>query len=585
MKLPDQPALPRIYFHHIGKTAGTSLRDFLVARVGESNVAPMLRTGRMRDALRDYARFTVITGHLDVLAGDRLPSDRVSVTLLREPVDRLVSGFHFQKHVYNAGRRGSAGDAADLESWLASLVTKEQIDGLNGHVCALWPLGWTNDTDPTTAEKVDAARRALDAFDVVGLQSSMIESVVLLCHRLRWPPPDAAPHSNRTPGRVARADLPPGLVRRLEELLAPDLEIYAYACSLFRRRMLDVLRAAAATAAIGGRADAASGDAAPEATVASPAHAPTAPEVFDGQAVAPTVAAGVRGLRIEAVGIQGQISEADYLQVGETAMVTVRVSARIAVRDLNIGFAVRDAAGALMFATNTRSLGDNVQVTPGTYVAVFTFPNDLGVGHYLVSASLHRGQSLLDGYLHHVDHACEFAVVDRLTEYFEGRVRLRVGASIAAVDGDGCVRISPIEETGYERFALLAYRNPALTDFSAHVEPLVRLAEIRRAADSIAHVEVTNTGSLPWGAFGKRAVAVSYHWFAATGAALVFDGLRTPLPHDVKPGERVRMPCFLRAPDTPGRMTLVWTLVQENVAWFNERNARACWQAEIDVIT
>jgi hypothetical protein len=46
----------------------------------------------------------------------------------------------------------------------------------------------------------------------------------------------------------------------------------------------------------------------------------------------------------------------------------------------------------------------------------------------------------------------------------------------------------------------------------------------------------------------------------ATGP-IVFDGLRTSVPHDVDPGERVRVGCFVRAPEQPLRMTLVMTLV------------------------
>src|SRR4029077_8355467 len=90
MTMRDERVDSRIYFHHIPKTAGTSLRDFLSATVGAANVAPMLRSGRLLEALRDYAGFAVITGHLEVLPGDALPTDRVSVTLLREPVDRVL---------------------------------------------------------------------------------------------------------------------------------------------------------------------------------------------------------------------------------------------------------------------------------------------------------------------------------------------------------------------------------------------------------------------------------------------------------------------------------------------------------------
>ena len=59
--------------------------------------------------------------------------------------------------------------------------------------------------------------------------------------------------------------------------------------------------------------------------------------------------------------------------------------------------------------------------------------------------------------------------------------------------------------------------------------------------------------------------------------------MRTNLPHDVRPGERVEVRCVLRAPETQGRMTLVWTLVQEQVAWFNEKNRKSLHASEIEI--
>jgi hypothetical protein len=122
-----------------------------------------------------------------------------------------------------------------------------------------------------------------------------------------------------------------------------------------------------------------------------------------------------------------------------------------------------------------------------------------------------------------------------------------------------------------------------LTEFSARLVPLVPLPPLRRAADAMIHFDITNSGSLVWGAFGKRAVTVSYHWLDAARQPVVREGLRTSLPHDIKPGERVELACFLRAPEVAGRMTLVWTLVQENVAWFNDKNGQSSFECEVDI--
>jgi len=56
------------------------------------------------------------------------------------------------------------------------------------------------------------------------------------------------------------------------------------------------------------------------------------------------------------------------------------------------------------------------------------------------------------------------------------------------------------------------------------------------------------------------------------GTTVVFDGLRTPLPRDLKPGESVDLKAAIAAPAKPGRYILEVTLVQERWAWFPEKN-------------
>jgi hypothetical protein len=98
----------------------------------------------------------------------------------------------------------------------------------------------------------------------------------------------------------------------------------------------------------------------------------------------------------------------------------------------------------------------------------------------------------------------------------------------------------------------------------------------RRSAISLAPAETTtmkllveNRGAAAWPRSGPRPVRVSYHWYQGeTGKLVTFDGVRTPLPHDVAPGGRVELDALVRAPRERGRYLLEWDLVQEGVAWF-----------------
>jgi cell division septation protein DedD len=70
----------------------------------------------------------------------------------------------------------------------------------------------------------------------------------------------------------------------------------------------------------------------------------------------------------------------------------------------------------------------------------------------------------------------------------------------------------------------------------------------------------------------RYAVTLSYHWLGPRSVTVVLDGLRTPLPRDLKPGESVDLKATIQAPEKPGKYTLEVTLVQERNAWFPEKD-------------
>jgi cell division septation protein DedD len=91
-----------------------------------------------------------------------------------------------------------------------------------------------------------------------------------------------------------------------------------------------------------------------------------------------------------------------------------------------------------------------------------------------------------------------------------------------------------------------------------------------------ADIAVKNISPVTWPSKpdnkNRYAVNLSYHWLNQKGAAVVFDGLRTPLPRDLKSGESASLKAAIQAPAKPGRYILEVTLVQESSAWFPDKN-------------
>lgn len=86
-------------------------------------------------------------------------------------------------------------------------------------------------------------------------------------------------------------------------------------------------------------------------------------------------------------------------------------------------------------------------------------------------------------------------------------------------------------------------------------------------------VTVRNTGRETWVAQrpdGRGIVRLGYHWYTPEGESVTgWADLRTPLPHDVPPGQEVTLdPVEVAAPTNPGQYRLELNLVKEGVAWF-----------------
>lgn len=81
-------------------------------------------------------------------------------------------------------------------------------------------------------------------------------------------------------------------------------------------------------------------------------------------------------------------------------------------------------------------------------------------------------------------------------------------------------------------------------------------------------IMVKNTGTMPWVNSGPNPFHLAYHW---TGPAPHYEGERTPLPHNVQPGDTVTIDATLKTPATAGTYTLQWDMVHEGVTWFSDQ--------------
>ena len=83
-------------------------------------------------------------------------------------------------------------------------------------------------------------------------------------------------------------------------------------------------------------------------------------------------------------------------------------------------------------------------------------------------------------------------------------------------------------------------------------------------------ITITNTGRLTWDSQENPPFYLSYHWLEPGADRVVsFEGVRTPFPAPVRPGEHVTIEARVRAPRAPGGYRLGWDVVQEGRLWFS----------------
>src|SRR5256714_14246068 len=91
----------------------------------------------------------------------------------------------------------------------------------------------------------------------------------------------------------------------------------------------------------------------------------------------------------------------------------------------------------------------------------------------------------------------------------------------------------------------------------------------------VVSVMLTNTGTETWKSTAPGQVNLSYHWYDAASATVVWDGARTPLGTDVAPTQQRVVPLAVTAPSAPGSYFLRIALVQEGVGWLAPSNPYA----------
>ncbi len=225
---------PLVIFVHIPKTAGRTLRAIIRRQYRPEEVCTTSREAG--DPYQDFltlteaekARLRIVQGHFAYGLHEHVSRPAVYVTMLREPIARVISYYRFIRDNPNHTHHAVA-----IELGLAGFVQERVSKALdNGQ---LRYLSGVEDTPfgACTEEMFEAALAHLEQrFVAVGLVEAFDDSILLMRRALGWRMPVYMP-LNVSKHRVADEKVSPETFALLREYNRFDLRLYDYARQRF----------------------------------------------------------------------------------------------------------------------------------------------------------------------------------------------------------------------------------------------------------------------------------------------------------------------------------------------------------------
>lgn len=228
---------PTVIFMHVPKAAGSTLKSILWREYGSASVFDFRSTSKAADVARffsmplaDRGQFRAVQGHVPFGLHRFLPGPSHYITLLRDPVERLVSTYRFiwtakshWRHQEFAQKRPS------FAAFIDDLAERRRLN-----LQTLWLSGLLEiDTHPVTdrtegvaeQELLDRALATLDREIALAAPTERFDDFLLCCRRLfGWRLPRYTP-VNRTAGPALVLD--PAMRARLEDLVWMDRALMA----------------------------------------------------------------------------------------------------------------------------------------------------------------------------------------------------------------------------------------------------------------------------------------------------------------------------------------------------------------------
>jgi hypothetical protein len=228
----------QLCFIHIPKTAGTTFTSIIDAKFSEQDICPARVWSELTQIPREeLAKYKLLRGHFYYYIYKFLPRKPVYITMLRNPIERVVSGYEFMRRCRPSRPEGIPTHEKALLMTLKEYVCDPTVPGIINAQTRHISLNLQRELpDFMHPDWQESAQENLERFAFVGLTERFQDSMALLAYTFGWNPLIEYQNLMVAPKKLRQEDLEPDVIEAIAERNQLDIGLYQFVEEMFDHR-------------------------------------------------------------------------------------------------------------------------------------------------------------------------------------------------------------------------------------------------------------------------------------------------------------------------------------------------------------
>ncbi|WP_404324288.1 sulfotransferase family protein [Cytobacillus firmus] len=211
-----------LIFMHIPKTAGMTLKRIIKRQYPDDRILKDITDGKIQEFKEKMEEqdFSFVFGHLSFGLHLHTTKPCTYITMLREPIDRVISMYY-----YVLGKENHP-----LHNIVKELSFEEFLDhpDLKNHTNNMQTKRVLGKNTLITSDLEQAKLNLLNHFSVIGITEMFDDSIKLMKKKLNWNDISYV-RKNQTKKRLSRDQIDQRLIEKITEYNKLDIQLYNWA--------------------------------------------------------------------------------------------------------------------------------------------------------------------------------------------------------------------------------------------------------------------------------------------------------------------------------------------------------------------